>query len=100
MCSNTYINFNVIFIYVDLLDDPNEKDPAQLEAFELYVKDRIAYRYIYKKKLLKFIFFVIFLVLFFDYMTKKLRSIFYFISFFSLIRARIKEQAAKNVPDC
>jgi ubiquitin-conjugating enzyme E2 I len=28
----------------DLLDDPNEKDPAQLEAFELYVKDRTAYR--------------------------------------------------------
>jgi ubiquitin-protein ligase len=26
------------------MDDPNEKDPAQLEAFELHVKDRTAYR--------------------------------------------------------
>lgn len=28
----------------DLLDNPNEQDPAQLDAFELYVKDREAYK--------------------------------------------------------
>ena len=48
MYAYMYSNLHV-FVYVDLLDDPNEKDPAQLEAFELYVKDRIAYRYICKK---------------------------------------------------
>lgn len=41
----------------DLLDNPNDKSPAQREAYELFVKDKVAYR------------------------------------------KKIKEQAARNVPD-
>ena len=41
----------------DLLDNPNEKSPAQRDAYELFVRDKIAYR------------------------------------------KKIKEQAARNVPD-
>jgi ubiquitin-conjugating enzyme E2 I len=41
----------------DLLDNPNDKSPAQREAYELFVRDKVAYR------------------------------------------KKIKEQAARNVPD-
>jgi ubiquitin-conjugating enzyme E2 I len=46
-----------IYTYTDLLDNPNDKSPAQRDAYELFVRDKTAYR------------------------------------------KKIKEQAARNVPD-
>lgn len=37
----------------ELLDNPNEKSPAQRDAYELFVKDKIAYRKRIKEQALK-----------------------------------------------
>jgi Ubiquitin-conjugating enzyme len=37
----------------ELLDNPNEKSPAQRDAYELFVKDKIAYRKKIKEQALK-----------------------------------------------